>query len=78
MSRRKDQERFDRLKQQNPDYVGFRGAGTVTPKPQVALESATCSVCNRKRNVPSDSLPEDRDSYVCASCQGSEAAATPN
>ena len=32
MSRRKDQERFVRLKEQNPDYVGFRGAGIITAK----------------------------------------------
>lgn len=76
MSRRKDQERFLRLKQQNPDYVGFRGAGIVVPKAQATLESVTCSVCNRKRNVPIDSLPEDRDSYICARCQEAEAAAT--
>ena len=76
MSRSKDQERFARLKQQNPDYVGFRGAGTVTVKAQVDLESATCSVCNRKRNVPSDSLPEDRDSYICARCQDNAISST--
>ena len=75
MSRRKDQERFLRLKQQNPDYMGFRGPGTVTAKAPVALESVTCSVCNRKRNVPSDSVPEDRDTYVCARCQDNEATA---
>ena len=78
MSRRKDQERFLRLKQQNPDYVGFRGFSTANVRAQVALESVTCSVCNRKRNVPSDSLPEDRDSYICARCQESEAAAPAN
>ena len=75
MSRRKDQERFVRLKEQNPDYVGFRGAGIITAKAQVVLESVTCSACNRKRNVPNDSLPEDRDSYICARCQDIEAAA---
>ena len=75
MSRRKDQARFLRLKQRNPDYTGFRGRNTVTAKPQVLLESATCSVCGRKRNVASDSLPEDRDTYVCARCQAPEPAA---
>ena len=75
MSRSKDQQRFLRLKQQNPDYVGFRGSGTANVRAQVALESVTCSVCNRKRNVPSDSLSEDRDSYICARCQDSEATA---
>ena len=73
MSRRKDHERFARLKQHNPEYVGFRGAGTITAKAQAPLESAICSVCNRKRNVPSDSVPEDRGSYVCARCQANAA-----
>ena len=69
MSRRKDQERFLRLKAENPDYTGFRGGNTVTAKPQVALAGATCSVCQRKRNVPVDTLPADRDTFVCQRCQ---------
>ena len=69
MSRRKDQERFLRLKAENPDYTGFRGGNTVTAKPQVALESVTCSVCQRKRNVAVDTLPADRQTYVCQRCQ---------
>ncbi|HIN05553.1 MAG TPA: hypothetical protein EYM65_04845 [Dehalococcoidia bacterium] len=73
MSRRKDMERFLSRKQQNQDYVGFRGAGIVaaTPVP-VALESVVCSVCNRKRNVEIDSLPEDRSTFVCKTCQEAE------
>ena len=69
MSRRKDQERFLRLKAENPDYTGFRGGATVTAKVQVALESVTCSVCRRKRNVAVDTLPDERQSYVCQRCQ---------
>ncbi len=69
MSRRKDLERFSRLKQQNPNYTGFRGANTDAAPPPAALESVVCSVCNRKRNVASDALPEDRSSFVCMSCQ---------
>ena len=72
MSRRKDLERFLRLKQDNPGYQGFRGLDTVTEKPSPALESVVCSVCGRKRNVASDTIPEDRDSFVCISCQGGE------
>ena len=68
MSRRKDLERYLRLKQRNPDYVGFRGVGTVTQQPPPPLESVVCSVCQRKRNVASDTLPEDRSSFVCLSC----------
>lgn len=70
MSRRKDMERFLSRKQQNQEYVGFRGAGisAATPVP-VALESVACSVCNRKRNVEIDTLPEDRSTFVCKTCQ---------
>ena len=77
MSRRKDQERFLRLKTENPNYTGFRGANTVTVKTQAALESVTCSVCQRKRNVAVDTLPADRESYVCQRCQDDQAADSP-
>ena len=70
MSRRKDLERFLRLKQDNPSYQGFRGGNTVTEAPSPALESVLCSVCGRKRNVASDTIPENRDDFVCMSCQG--------
>ena len=73
MSRRKDRERFEQRSQANPDYVGFRGANTVIDKPSVPTESITCSVCNRKRNVPSDTIPTDRDTFVCLRCQDQEA-----
>jgi hypothetical protein len=72
LSRRKDLERFERLKDRNPDYTGFRGVETVTEKPPPALESVVCSVCLRKRNVDADALPEDRSSYVCLNCQEAE------
>ena len=69
---RKDRERFLSLKEANPDYLGFRGAATVeaaAPPPPPATESVTCSVCNRRRNVNVDSIPEDRGLYVCLRCQ---------
>ncbi len=71
MSRRKDRERFQRMKDQNPEYMGFRGADTVVAEPTSppALESIVCSVCQRRRNVPIDTLPEDRAEYVCLRCQ---------
>ncbi len=69
MSRRKDMERYLRRKQQNQDYVGFRGVGTAAAPAPVALESEVCSVCHRKRNVEVDTLPEDRSTFVCMSCQ---------
>ena len=71
MSRRKDMDRYLRLKQQNADYVGFRGGTVAAPVP-VALESVVCSVCQRKRNVEVDTLPEDRSTFVCMSCQDTQ------
>ncbi len=68
MSRRKDMERYLRRKQQNADYVGFRGGTVAAPVP-IALESVVCSVCQRKRNVEVDTLPEDRSTFVCMNCQ---------
>jgi len=75
---RKDRERFLRLRESDSDYVGFRGrhrsgspeAENVTAKPPPpATETVVCSVCGRKRNVASDSLPEDIAAYVCLRCQ---------
>jgi hypothetical protein len=73
LSRRKDQERFLRLKEQNPEYAGFRGVDTVTAKAAAALESVECSVCHRRRNVPVDGLPANRSDYVCLRCQEAQA-----
>jgi hypothetical protein len=70
LSRRKDLERYQRLKQQNPDYPGFRGAVAAPPAPPPPdLESVLCSLCGRRRNVPRDTLPTDRSTFVCLSCQ---------
>ncbi len=75
MSRKRDLERFQRLKAQNPDYVGFRGGNIAPPRPTEILESAVCSVCNRRRNVAVSSLPEDRNAFVCLRCQDQEEVA---
>ena len=73
---RKDRERFLRMKAENADYQGFRGAEAVAPPPPAPVtESVTCSVCNRRRNVNVDSLPDDRSTYVCLRCQEEEQAA---
>ena len=77
MSRRKDAERFRRLKAQNPDYVGFRGVHTAPARPVPVMESVTCSVCNRKRNADRNTLPEDRSRYVCVRCQAEQEAPAP-
>ena len=68
---RKDRERFQRLRDDNPDYVGYRGLDTVTvtQASPPTTETVVCSVCNRKRNVASDSLPEDVSTFVCLRCQ---------
>ncbi|MCH8800046.1 MAG: hypothetical protein IH963_03980 [Chloroflexi bacterium] len=67
---RKDRERFQRLRDVNPDYVGYRGTDMVITQPSSpATETVVCSVCNRKRNVASDSLPEDISTFVCLRCQ---------
>ena len=67
---RKDRERFQRLRDSNPDYVGYRGNETATVQaPQPETETVVCSVCNRKRNVDSANLPEDVSTFVCLRCQ---------
>ena len=75
MSRRKAQERFQRLKAQNSRYKGFHGPDTQAAKPAEELETAICSVCNRKRNVSVTTLPDDRASFVCLGCQQERASA---
>ena len=77
VSRRKDRERLLRLKQQNPAYAGFRGLNTATARRPAPLESATCSQCRRKRNVPSDTLPQDRATFVCLQCLERQAPSEP-
>lgn len=74
---RKDRERFLRLQGEDPGYVGFRGNDTVITRvaPPVT-QTVVCSVCNRKRNVATDSLPEDVSTYVCLRCQDDSADAT--
>ena len=67
---RKDRERFQRLRDSNPEYVGYRGKETATVQaPLSETETVVCSVCNRKRNADSDSLPEDVSTFVCLRCQ---------
>jgi hypothetical protein len=72
VSRRKDRERFLQLKQHNPDYTGFRGTDTAPAKAPEATVGVVCSVCRRKRNVSASTVPADRGSFVCLTCQGQE------
>jgi hypothetical protein len=69
MSRRKDRERFNRLKEQDSSYRGFRGINVASTPTPVELGSVTCSVCQRKRNVPVDTIPEDPSTFICVRCQ---------
>ena len=70
MSRRKDRERFLQLKQQNPEYLGFRGGAPVAvAAPAPELLSMSCTVCRRKRNVPVESVSGSGEDYVCINCQ---------
>lgn len=67
---RKDRERFQRLRDSNPDYGGYRGKETVAVQARLPeTETVVCSVCNRKRNVDSDNLPDDVSTFVCLRCQ---------
>ena len=70
MSRRKDRERVESLKSRHSDYIGFRGYDREPNRQGPApMQSLTCSVCSRKRNVPADIAAAEGDKYVCLSCQ---------
>ena len=70
MSHKKNQQRYDAMKHLNPDYKGFRGYQAEPDKPgQSPLETLTCTVCGRKRNVPLGVAVEQKERYVCQSCQ---------
>ena len=52
MGRRRDLERYEKMKRLNPDYKGFRGHQNEPDQPgKTPLESVTCRICGRKRNV---------------------------
>ena len=52
MSRRKDRDRLLQKRRVNPDYAGFRGYDKEPGRPgQTPMQSVTCSVCGRRRNV---------------------------
>ena len=68
MSRRKDKERFQAMRHMDPDYSGFRGYGAEPSQGNVPLESVSCTVCGRTRNVPRGIAVEQRDNYICSNC----------
>ncbi len=69
MSRRADRERFEAMQRLDPDYKGYRGhRNEPSRRGKAPLESATCSVCGRKRNIPRGIALEQGDSYVCSTC----------
>ena len=70
MSRRKDMERFMDRRRLNPEYVGFRGYESEPDKAgNTPLQTVTCSVCGRRRNVAVGTAMEEGDSYICLSCR---------
>ena len=69
MGRRRDTQRYERMKRLNPDYRGFRGYANEPDKPgNTPLVAVTCSACGRKRNVAVGVAQEQGDGYVCVRC----------
>lgn len=69
MGRRRDLERYEKMKRLNPDYKGFRGHQNEPDQPgKTPLESVTCRICGRKRNVAVGIALEQGSSYVCVRC----------
>jgi hypothetical protein len=56
------------MQRMDPDYRGFRGYAEEPSLGNVPLESVSCTICGRTRNVPRGIAVEQRDSYVCSSC----------
>ncbi len=78
MGRRRDAERYERMKRLNPDYKGFRGYRNEPDQPgNTPLSPVTCRVCGRKRNVPVGIAQEQRDSYVCVRCADDDSVLEP-
>ena len=70
MSRSKDRARYEAMKRLNPDYRGFRGYSAEPNRPgQTPMESVTCRLCRRKRNVPVGTAMEQGQGFVCQSCR---------
>jgi len=61
------------MKRLSPEYLGFRGHNLEPDMPeQVSLQSVTCTVCERKRNVPLGVAVEQEGQYVCQNCREEE------
>lgn len=75
MSRKRDQQRLAAMRSLDPNYVGFRGYAKEPTRPgNVRLVAMTCTVCQRKRNVPEGMALQAGDTFVCSSCQEEQAA----
>lgn len=64
MSKRKDREKFERIKRLYPEYQGYKGPRINSPSPP-ELKSLVCTRCGRRRNVSLD-VPEE--GFVCVRC----------
>ena len=70
MSRKKDLQRIQAMRSLDASYAGFRGYDKEPTRPgNVRLVAVTCSVCQRKRNVPEGTALQAGEQYVCSSCQ---------
>lgn len=70
MSRRKDRDRYLARRQQNPGYKGFRGYETDPSRTRnVPLVALNCCVCGKKRNVAVGIAEQQRETYVCITCE---------
>lgn len=57
------------MKRLDPDYKGFRGHGNEPIRSgRIPLESVTCAVCGRKRNVPIGIALDQGEGYICSRC----------
>ncbi len=56
------------MRRLDPDYQGFRGHDQEPSAGNVPLERATCSICERTRNVPRGIAVEQGEDFVCSGC----------
>ncbi|MBM3946503.1 MAG: hypothetical protein FJ315_03765 [SAR202 cluster bacterium] len=75
MSRKRDQQRLQAMRALDPNYAGFRGYAKEPTRPgNVRLVAMTCTVCQRRRNVPEGAALSAGGRFICASCQEEQTA----